>query len=116
MEILRNSPLESAVVEVLKQRLAGSRISQREAERMLGLGHGIVGNILRGRTALRIQHLELLGTLLGFTPDQILSEARGASRIPADEGFARRVASHVVDELLQRTAAVDSPVLATPNS
>ena len=82
---------------------------------MLGLGHGIVGNVLRGRTALRIQHLELLGALLGLTPEQLLSEARGVL-IPADDGFARRVASHVVDELLQRTAAVDSPVLATSNS
>lgn len=116
MEILRNSPLESAVVEVLKQRLADSRISQREAERMLGLGHGIVGNILRGRTALRIHHLELFGALLGFTPDQILSEARGASRIPAGDGFARLVASHVVAELLQRTANVDRPVLTALNS
>ncbi|MEA2561415.1 MAG: hypothetical protein QOH06_2919 [Acidobacteriota bacterium] len=112
---IRNSALESAVVEVLRLRLADARISQREAERMLGLGHGIVGNILRGRTALRIQHLELLGPLLGFTPEEILSEARGSSQIP-DDLFARRVASHVVDELLQRGATVDSPILATLNS
>jgi len=112
---IRNSALESAVVEVLRLRLADARISQREAERLLGLGHGIVGNILRGRTALRIQHLELLGPLLGFTPEEILSEARGSSQIP-DDLFARRVASHVVDELLQRGATVDSPVLATLNS
>ncbi len=112
---IRNSALESAVVEVLKQRLADSRISQREAERMLGLGHGMIGNVLRGRTALRIQHLELLGPLLGFTPEEILSEARGASQIP-DDLFARRVASHVVDELLQRAAPVDSPVLTSLDS
>jgi transcriptional regulator with XRE-family HTH domain len=111
---IRNSPLESAVVEILRQRLAESRVSQRAAERLLGVGHGTLGNILRGRTALRIQHLELLGTLLGFTPDQILSEARSASQIP-DDVFARRVASHVVDELLQR-ATVDPFVPSNPNS
>lgn len=104
---IRNSPLESAVLEALKQRLAQSRISQNEAERLLGLGHGTLGNILRGRTALRIQHLELLGPLLGFTPDQILHEALGASEIPPGDVFARRVAFHVVDELLQRTAVED---------
>ena len=112
---IRTSPLESAVAEVLRQRLADSRISQREAERMLGLGHGIIGNVLRGRTALRIQHLELLGSLLGFTPEEILSEARGTFQIP-DDLFARRVASHVVEELLQRTATVDSPVLTSLES
>jgi transcriptional regulator with XRE-family HTH domain len=115
LDNLRNSPLETAVIEALRQRLADSRISQREAERMLGLNHGIVGNILRGRTALRIQHLELLGPLLGFTPEEILSEARGASQSP-DDIFARRVASHVVDELLQRATTVDPLVLAIPNS
>jgi len=115
LDNLRNSPLEIAVVEALRQRLADSRISQREAERLLGLGHGTLGNILRGRTALRIQHLEHLGPLLGFTPEEILSEARGASQNP-DDVFARRVASHVVDELLQRTTNVDPLVLAIPNS
>lgn len=102
---IRNSPLESAVVEVLRQRLAVSRISQREAERLLGLNHGVIGNLLRRRTALRIQHLELLGRLLGVTPDQILTEALGISEIPAeDDRFARRIASQVVDELLRRAA------------
>jgi transcriptional regulator with XRE-family HTH domain len=113
---IRNSPLESAVVEVLKQRLADARLSQREAERTLGLKHGIVGNILRGRTALRIQHLELLGRLLDFTPDQILTEARGISESPADDELARRVASHVVEELLQRTTSMGSLVPTSPNS
>jgi transcriptional regulator with XRE-family HTH domain len=103
---IRNSPLENAVVEVLKQRLADSRISQREAERLLGLNHGIIGGVLRGKTALRIQHLELLGRLLGIAPDQILVEALGISESPAADQFARRVASHVVDELLQRTTTV----------
>jgi transcriptional regulator with XRE-family HTH domain len=111
---IRNSPLESAVVEILRQRLAESRVSQREAERLLGVGHGTLGNILRGRTALRIQHLELLGALLGIAPDQILSEARSVSQIP-DDVFARRVASHVVDELLQR-ATIDPLVHSDLNS
>lgn len=114
---LRNTPLESAVVEVLKQRLADSRISQREAERLLGLKHGVIGNVLRGRTALRIQHLELLGRLLGVTADQILIEALGISETPAEEDrFARRIASQVVDELLHRATSVGIPFPAASNS
>lgn len=104
---VRNSPLETAVLELLKQRLAEARISQREAGRLLGLNHPIVGNLLRGRTALRIQHLELFGRLLGFTPDQILNEALGRTEPPAGRGLARRIAVQVVDELLQRTGKVD---------
>ena len=113
----RNSPLESAAVEVLRQRLAVSRISQREAERLLGLNHGVIGNVLRGRTALRVQHLELLGRLLGIAPDQILTEALGISEIPPeDDLLARRIASQVVDELVQRAANVGIPIPATPHS
>lgn len=113
---IRNSPLESAVVEVLRQRLAASRISQREAERLLGLNHGVIGNLLRGRTALRIQHLELLGRLLGVTPDQILTEALGISEIPAeDDRIARLIASQVVNELLERAGNTGIPTPLTPN-
>lgn len=114
---IRNSPLESAVVEVLRQRLAVSRISQREAERLLGLNHGVIGNVLRGRTALRIQHLELLGRLLGVAPDQILTEALGISETSADDDrFARRIASQVVDELLQRASGIGIPFPPASNS
>lgn len=112
---IRTSPLESAVAEVLRLRLAVSRISQREAERLLGFKHGVVGNLLRGRTALRIQHLELFGRLLGVAPAQILTEALGLAEASDNGAMARRIASHVVDELLQRTADADT-FLRTPSN
>lgn len=102
MDNPRNSPLESSLVEALKRRLAFSQISQREAERALGMGHGTIGKILRGRTALRLSHLELLAPIVGFTMAEILSEALGQPLEATDEdGFARRVATHVANELLQ---------------
>jgi len=98
----RNSPLESSLVEALKRHLVISQISQREAERSLGMGHGTIGKILRGRTAIRLSHLELLAPILGFTLEEILSEALGRPLKATDEDrFARRVASHVASELLQ---------------
>jgi transcriptional regulator with XRE-family HTH domain len=96
---LRNSPIESSLVEALKRRLVFSQISQRKAERALGMGHGTLGKILRERTALRLAHLELLAPVVGFTMAEILAEALGR---PVDEDrFARRVASHLANELLK---------------
>jgi transcriptional regulator with XRE-family HTH domain len=96
----RNSPLESSLVEALKRRLAFSQISQREAERALGMGHGTLGKILRGRTAIRLCHVELLAPVVGFTMEEILAEALGR---PVDEDrFAKRVASHLANELLKQ--------------
>lgn len=102
MDNSRNSPLESSLVEALKKRLAFSQISQREAERALGMGHGTIGKILRGQTTVRLSHLELLAPIVGFTLEEILSEALGRPVESTDEDrFARRVASHVASELLQ---------------
>ena len=85
MDNPRNSPLESSLVEALKRRLAFSRISQREAERTLGMGHGTIGKILRGRTSLRLCHLELLAPVLGFTLEEILAEALDETRLAEPE-------------------------------
>jgi len=110
MTNLRNSPLESALVEAVKKRLSQSGLSRRAIERELRLGHGTVSNILRGQKGLRVQHLEILGSVLGFTLEQILREARGRPDVPhgpvPDEALARRIASHVVDELLRRPLVI----------
>jgi transcriptional regulator with XRE-family HTH domain len=98
----RNSPTESSLVEALKRRLAFSRISQREAERALGMGHGTIGKILRGRTVIRLAHVELLAPVLGFTMAEILSEALGQVLQADEDRFAKRVASHLANELLRR--------------
>lgn len=67
-----------------------SRISQREAERALGMAHGTIGKILRGRTALRLSHLELLAPVLGFTLEEILAEALDPARTAEPELLQRK--------------------------
>lgn len=117
MDNARTGSIESAVMEALRERLKACRLSRREIERMLDLGHGTISKILRGQTGLKFQHLDLLGPLLGTTPEQILEEALGlVAESPVEDRFARRVASHVVDELLQRASIIDPLVLSTPNS
>ena len=103
MDHPRNSPLESSLVEALKRRLVFSQISQREAERALGMGHGTLGKILRGRTAIRLCHVELLAPVVGFTMAEILADALGRPLEATDEDrFAKRVASHLANELLKQ--------------
>lgn len=90
MDCPRNSPLESSLVEALKRRLVLSQISQREAERTLGMGHGTIGRILRGRASLRLCHLELLAPVLGFTLQEILAEALDETRSAEPELLQRQ--------------------------
>ncbi|HWM90109.1 MAG TPA: hypothetical protein VN493_05030 [Thermoanaerobaculia bacterium] len=113
MDQPRNSPLESAVIEVLKIRLSYLRLSLRKVERDLQMGHGGIAAILRGQRVLRIQHLEVLGPILGFTPDQILREAldrmEGTPVSTPDDILANRVASCVVDKLLPHLTLLEPP-------
>lgn len=76
----KRDPESQLLLELLQKRLRSARRSQRELERELNLGHGTIGNILRGRTELRMRHLKMLGKALGFDPVEILMEAFGASR------------------------------------
>jgi transcriptional regulator with XRE-family HTH domain len=65
------------LLEALNRRFRDSGRTQRDLERELGLGHGTLGNILRGTTALRLHHVELLGKGLGFTLPELLNEVFG---------------------------------------
>ena len=89
MDNTRIGTLEASVIEALRRRLALSKLSQREAERALGMGHGALGKLLRGRTSLRFSHLELLAPVLGFAVDEILSEALGHP-LPVNEPLHHR--------------------------
>ena len=64
----------SRLLEALRDRVRSSGVSLRELERQLGLGHGTLGHILRGRTELRLRHLTMLGRALGFTLEELLTE------------------------------------------
>lgn len=72
--------LESPLLELLREKVMLSRRSHRELERDLGLGHGTIGNLLRGKTELRLRHIAMLGRALDFDPVELLLEAYGVYR------------------------------------
>lgn len=72
------------LLELIRERVRRSGRSHRQLERELDLGHGTLGNILRGRTELRLRHLEVLGRALGFAPADLLAEVYGPPvRVPS---------------------------------
>ena len=68
------------LLELLREKVMLSRRSHRELERELSLGHGTIGNLLRGKTELRFRHLAMLGRALGFDPVELLLETYGVYR------------------------------------
>ena len=74
-----NNSRHERLLELVRERVRHSGRSHRELERELDLGHGTLGNILRGRTELRLRHVEMLGRALGFESAELLAEAFGPS-------------------------------------
>ena len=68
------------LLELLREKVTLSRRSHRELERELNLGHGTIGNLVRGKTELRLRHLAMLGRALDFDPVELLLEAYGVYR------------------------------------
>ena len=79
-------PSADLVRELLRRKLREERFSYREVERQLGLGHGTVANILRGRSTVKLEHLDLFAPLFKVSPLELFAEAHGvslASPLPA---------------------------------
>lgn len=68
---------EARLRDALNARVRLSRRSLRSLELEIGFTHGTLGNVLCGRTELRLHHLELAGRALGFTLPEIVAEAYG---------------------------------------
>jgi len=68
---------EEKLLQALRERLAQDGRSISEIERLVGRGHGTLSNVLRGRSELRLHHLETLGPVLRFTLPEIVAEAYG---------------------------------------
>lgn len=68
------------LLELLREKVMLSRRSHRELERELKLGHGTIGNLVHGKTELRLRHLSMLGRALNFDPVELLLEAYGVYR------------------------------------
>lgn len=98
-------PDSQLLLELLQKRLRSAKRSQRDLERELNLGHGTIGNILRGRTELRMRHLKMLGETLGFDPMELLMEAFGSSGssrpFPALTAAVREELRELISEALR---------------
>ena len=97
MRRVARTEAEEKLLEVIRRRLQLDGRSVRQIEADIGLGHGTLGNVLRGKSELRFHHLERLGSLLGFTVPEIVAEAYGLSCERAD--LPRLVAEAVRAEL-----------------
>jgi transcriptional regulator with XRE-family HTH domain len=78
--VMGNDSESLRLLELLREKVNLSRRSYRELEREMNLGHGTIGNLVRGKTELRLRHLAMLGRALGFDPVELLLEAYGVYR------------------------------------
>jgi hypothetical protein len=63
------------LTQLLDEAAYKTRRSRRSLERQLGLAHGYLGNIFRGRTELKVYHVLLLSRLLDLDPVDLLRQA-----------------------------------------
>jgi transcriptional regulator with XRE-family HTH domain len=61
--------------EALKVLVEQSGRSIRDLEREIGVGHGTISNMLRGRTELRLRHVDRLARALNVSLQELLVEA-----------------------------------------
>src|SRR5947209_4538986 len=80
------------LTQILDEAAHRTRRSRRSLERDLGLAHGYLGNLFRGRTELKVYHVLLLAKLLQLDPidllRQALQEEGGKPDVAAAEGPA----------------------------
>ncbi|HTQ80112.1 MAG TPA: hypothetical protein VMM92_08950 [Thermoanaerobaculia bacterium] len=98
-----NAEIEAQVrrlTQLLEEASYRTRRSRRSLERELGLAHGYLGNLFRGRTELKLAHILLLSRLLHLDPVALLRQAleEGSGEPPASLAPART-----------ETAAVETP-------
>jgi hypothetical protein len=63
------------LVAALRHHVRQTRKSLRALESELAWGHGTLGNVLRGRSEVRLHHVESLARVLGLKPIDLLREA-----------------------------------------
>lgn len=80
----KNDPRTRRLLELVLERVRRSGRSHRDIERELDLGHGTLGNLFRGRTELRLRHIDMLSKVLNFeTADLLLQVYRKSPPAPA---------------------------------
>lgn len=89
--------------EALRVLVEDSGRSIRDLEREIGVGHGTLSNMFRGRTELRLRHLDRLARALGVTLQELLAQAFAVPLPPAHRRKARlrSLVAEVVREELE---------------
>src|SRR5688572_25242967 len=93
MPTVARTDAEERLLNALRDRVQLDGRSMRQIEAEVGLGHGTLANVLRGRSELRFHHLERLGPALGFTVPEIVAEAYGET---GDKAALRSLLAEVV--------------------
>lgn len=70
----KNDPRTRRLLELVLEYVRQSGRSHRDLERELDLGHGTLGNIFRGRTELRLRHIDMLSEVLDFETADLLQQ------------------------------------------
>src|SRR5215210_2334026 len=96
---------EARLRDALNARIRLSRRSLRSLEKEIGLGHGTLSNMLRGRSELRVRHLELVGRALGVTVPELVAEAYGLGPEARRRGRDARLRSLVAEVVRTELAA-----------
>ena len=99
---LPRTQAEERLLQALKARLERDGRSISEIERVVGVGHGTLANVMRGRSELRFHHLEILGPVLHFTVPEIVAEAYGRA---SEHGELRQILAEAVRSELEKFRA-----------
>jgi len=62
------------LLEHLAEIVARSNRSQRDIERVIGVGHGWLRLVFKGETELKVRHIIDIATVVGFTPGDFFRE------------------------------------------
>ena len=73
---------EERLVVLLGKRVEESGLSQRALEAAAGWGHGTLGNLLRGRSSVRLEQVEILARVMRFPLLDLLMEAYSSDESP----------------------------------
>lgn len=99
-------PAAERLRELLSRQIATLERSHRSLERELGWGHGILGNLLRGRTEITLRHVEELAPILGTTSLDLLSEAYAETGQP-ERDQAEKLEPGWLDVLAYQATALE---------
>lgn len=90
------------LLELLAELVARSGKTQREIERALGVGHGWLRLLFKGKSELKVRHILDLSELLGFTPGEFFRQAYPEAQGNAVEPLRRSLHDILPPKLRRR--------------